>query len=217
MTMAFEGFAEEDFETFELDEFEARMSTIKERIRPKLEQLGELLAPWLEAETGLEFHDHVATHARRRVNAPDATWVALGRNSRGYKKYAHFEVGIDLQGLYVDFFLKGKAEDKPRFTQQLESRSTAFLEQTQSGEFDVEWRSAHGADGAVSDRPLDSMEDPDVEVMVERLRSVKSSEVDIGIGFERDEVLSLSPEEQLEQLKKRLLQLLPVYEAAVGV
>ncbi len=217
MTVDFMGFNENDFETFGIEEFESRMSTIKELIRPKLEQLGELLAPWLEDETGLEFYDHVATHARRRVNAPDATWVALGRNSRGYKKYAHFEVGLEYEGLYVDFYLKGAAEDKQRFADQLVRQGLAVLDQVDAGQHEVEWRAAHGADGQVTERRLDSTDKQDLEAMVERLRSVKSSEVDIGIGLQRDEALLLSAEEQLEFIKGALMQLMPLYAAAIGV
>jgi len=217
MAPEFMGFNEDDFETFSIEDFEARMTTIKEMVRPKLEQLGRLLAPWLENQTGIEFYSHVATHARRRVNAPDATWVAIGGNERGYKSYAHFEVGIEYERASVDFWLKAAAKDKKRFAQELSSRGPALLDQADAGRFDVKWRDAHGADGQVLDRRLDSMEAQDLEAMSQRLNKVKSSSVDIGISIPRAEAVIMSPEQLLETFKDCLLQLMPLYTAAVGL
>ena len=92
--MAFTGFAVPDFKVFDLQGFQSRMAAIRGQIRPKLEALGAELLPAVARATGAEAHAHVARHARRTVNTPDDTWVAFGRDRRGYKKGCHFKVAI---------------------------------------------------------------------------------------------------------------------------
>ena len=50
--MEFTSFSNEDFDVFFIDGLEARMEAIKEKIRPKLENLGNHFAPTLTALTG---------------------------------------------------------------------------------------------------------------------------------------------------------------------
>jgi hypothetical protein len=90
--MASGSFTTADFRVFEIDGFKARMEAIRTRIRPKLESLGRGLAPDVAHATGSEAFAHVARHARRTVNPPDDTWVALGPDRRGDKKHGPFKV-----------------------------------------------------------------------------------------------------------------------------
>lgn len=92
--MPIEPFAARDFRVFDLRGFAERMAAIRSQIRPKLERLGEVLAPELARVTRAEVFPHVAKHARRTVNPPDDTWVAFGPDRRGYKKAPHFKVAV---------------------------------------------------------------------------------------------------------------------------
>ncbi len=92
--MAFAGFTASDFKIFDLRGFQPRMAAIRAQIRPKLEALGAELLPDVSRLTGGDAYSHVAKHARRTVNPPDDTWVAFGRDKRGYKKHCHFKVAI---------------------------------------------------------------------------------------------------------------------------
>jgi uncharacterized protein YktB (UPF0637 family) len=92
--MAAPAFSAADFKVFDADGFQPRMDGIRERIRPKLEAIGQRLAPALGQSLGSETFAHVARHARRTVNPPDDTWVAFGPDPRGYKKHCHFKVAI---------------------------------------------------------------------------------------------------------------------------
>ncbi len=92
--MAIEPFTPQDFRVFALPGFAERMAAIRARIRPKLDALGAALAPDVARLAGTEIHAHVARHARRTVNPPDDTWVALGPDRRGYKKAPHFKVAV---------------------------------------------------------------------------------------------------------------------------
>ncbi len=88
------GFTVQDFDVFDIEDFQGRMAAIRQRIQPKLTMLGEAIAPRLAREVHAEVYPHVARHARRTVNPPDDTWVALGPERRGYKKSQHFKVAI---------------------------------------------------------------------------------------------------------------------------
>lgn len=92
--MAIEPFTAKDFRVFDIPGFAERMAAIRQGVRPKLERLGEALAPELARVTRAEIFPHVARHARRTVNPPDDTWVAFGPDRRGYKKAPHFKAAV---------------------------------------------------------------------------------------------------------------------------
>jgi uncharacterized protein YktB (UPF0637 family) len=88
-----------DFKVFDVSGFKPRMSEIRARVRPKLDAMGETLAPAVGRSIGGEVFVHVAKHARRTVNPPDDTWVAFGPDARGYKKHGHFKVAVSRGGV----------------------------------------------------------------------------------------------------------------------
>lgn len=92
--MEFQGFKKKDFDTFHIDGLEARMEAIQTRIQPKFQIIGSYLADDLSAQLGNEMFLHIAKHARRTVNPPKDTWLAIADNKRGYKKHPHFQVGL---------------------------------------------------------------------------------------------------------------------------
>lgn len=104
-----------DFKVFDVTGFQARMSAIKGRVRPKLEALGRSLAPGIQRATGEAAHAHVAKHARRTVNPPDDTWVAFAANERGYKKHPHFKVAISRNCVRFLFEIGPEHPDKKRW------------------------------------------------------------------------------------------------------
>ena len=121
----FTGFSQDDFNVFLIPEFHDRMSALRTRIRPKLAMIGDDLAPQLADFLHHSIYPHTASHARRRVNPPDDTWVAFSRNERGYKRFAHFEVGITLDYVFVRFVVKREGEDdKPSLLRYLHSVGT---------------------------------------------------------------------------------------------
>lgn len=87
-------FTAQDFRVFGIAGFEDRMRALRSRVRPKLAAIGEDLAPAVASIVDRPIHPHVAKHARRTVNPPDDTWVALGGDKRGYKKDVHFRVAV---------------------------------------------------------------------------------------------------------------------------
>ena len=92
--MAFNGFEQKDFDTFHIEGLDERMTAIQERIQPKFKQIGDVLTDDVSAMVGSEMYLHIAKHARRTVNPPNDTWMAIAGNKRGYKKHPHFQVGL---------------------------------------------------------------------------------------------------------------------------
>jgi uncharacterized protein YktB (UPF0637 family) len=92
--MTFQGFDQHDFDAFTIDGLEARMEAIQNRIQPKFQEIGSELTDYLSLQLGNEVYLHIAKHARRTVNPPNDTWLAIADNKRGYKKHPHFQVGL---------------------------------------------------------------------------------------------------------------------------
>jgi uncharacterized protein YktB (UPF0637 family) len=92
--MVFTGFTETDFHTFQIEGLEERMESIRENIQPKFREIGSILSQDLSALIGNEMYLHIAKHARRTVNPPKDTWLAICHDKRGYKKHPHFQIGV---------------------------------------------------------------------------------------------------------------------------
>jgi uncharacterized protein YktB (UPF0637 family) len=104
-----------DFKVFDVAGFKSRMGQIRTRIRPKLEAIGHSLVPAVSRATGAPAFPHVAKHARRTVNPPDDTWVALGPDVRGYKKHCHFKVAVSRHCVRFLFEIGPEHADKGRW------------------------------------------------------------------------------------------------------
>ncbi|CAD2077218.1 YktB family protein [Phocicoccus pinnipedialis] len=105
-------FTKRDFDVFKIDGLENRMEELIEVTRPKLENLGKELAPYLSELTGEEHFVHVAKHARRTVHPPDDTWVAFSTNKRGYKMLPNFQIGLFKDHAFVQYGIIYEAPGK---------------------------------------------------------------------------------------------------------
>jgi len=108
-------FTSKEFDVFTIPDFQGRMAAIRERVRPKLEEIGEALRPSLAKIVGGDLFAHVARHARRTVNPPDDTWVAFGPDKRGYKKDAHFKIAVSRNCLRFLFEVGPEYQNKTRW------------------------------------------------------------------------------------------------------
>jgi uncharacterized protein YktB (UPF0637 family) len=104
-----------DFKIFDVSGFKPRMREIRARVRPKLDAMGETVAPALARSIGGEVFVHVAQHARRTVHPPDDTWVAFGPDARGYKKHGHFKVAVSRGGVRFLFEIGPEHAEKRRW------------------------------------------------------------------------------------------------------
>ncbi len=119
---AFKGFIKADFDTFTINGLEERMKAIQTRIQPKFQTIGEDILQSLSVRSGLEMFLHIAKHARRKVNPPVDTWMAIANNKRGYKQHPHFQIGLfdDRVFIWLAFIyeLPNKKEIAEKFLQQ---------------------------------------------------------------------------------------------------
>lgn len=99
--MAFTGFTQKDFDTFTIEGLDSRMEAIQDRIQPKFREIGTELTEQLSGKLGMEMFLHIAKHARRTVNPPKDTWLAIAGNKRGYKQHPHFQVGLFDDHLFI--------------------------------------------------------------------------------------------------------------------
>ncbi|PSR23326.1 MAG: DUF1054 domain-containing protein [Sulfobacillus acidophilus] len=185
----FSGFSKPDFDVFLIPEFHVRMSALRTTVRPKLAMLGDDLAPLLAEVTGHAMYPHTASHARRRVNPPDDTWVAFSRSERGYKRYAHFEVGIFLDGVFVRFSIKPEGGDDKQALLQ-------YLAGHQAKAFDLKdaapiyyYANDHGING----RDIRSLTVENIPAIIQKA-SLKTHGFSVGMVFDRDQAVVRSAE-----------------------
>ena len=198
-------FTEEDFRTFTIEGLDARMSALKETVRPKLEGLGGHFAPVLSALTGDEMFVHVAKHARRSVNPPDDSWVAFANNKRGYKKLPHFQIGLWETHVFVWFALIYESPLKQEYG-QLFKKHLPDIESNIPSRF--VWSADHTKPGVIRQSKMD---DKELENLFERLVNVKKAEALCGIQLAKDEVLQMSEEAFLSEIEAAFEKLAFLY------
>lgn len=207
----FSGFSKQDFDVFLIPEFHERMSALRTIVRPKLAMLGDDLAPHLRDIAGHAMYPHTASHARRRVNPPDDTWVAFSRSERGYKRYAHFEVGIALDYVFVRFAIKPESDvDKDAFLQYLSNQGLKAFD-LKDPEPIWYYENDHGQ-GPRNVKTLDSHDIPEIV----QKASLKSRGFTTGITFERDNPV-LRSAEFVTRAYNAIRHLSPLYEGTLAI
>ncbi|MEW4223439.1 YktB family protein [Rossellomorea marisflavi] len=204
--MKFNGFTEEDFNVFSIDGLDARMEAIVERVRPKLDLLGQHFAPSLAVMTGDDIHYHVAKHARRSVNPPNDTWVAFASDKRGYKKHPHFQIGLWGTHLFIWFAMIYEAPGKAAFGRKIEQHIDEIPEMIPEG---FVWSGDHMKPGAT---PYGSMSKDDLLTLAKRVQTVKKAELLCGLHLDRDTVTKMSGEELMDRITVAFETLLPLYK-----
>ncbi|PSR33695.1 MAG: DUF1054 domain-containing protein [Sulfobacillus benefaciens] len=207
----FPGFSQADFDVFLIPEFHERMSHLRREIRPKLAKLGDDLAPKLEPLAGHPLFPHTASHARRRVNPPEDTWVAFSRSERGYKRYAHFEVGICLDYVFVRFVVKPEGEDdKPMLEQYLESRGLQAFDLRDPSP--IYWyRDDHGVDPY----PIEAIDQSKMREIVQKTK-VKSHGFTVGVTIPRTDPI-VAGAALVTRSYNAITHLSPLYRAIVKI
>ncbi|HIS28224.1 MAG TPA: DUF1054 domain-containing protein [Candidatus Avamphibacillus intestinigallinarum] len=203
--MTFQGFTQSDFDTFNIDGLEGRMEAIQTRIQPKFKEIGSNLEDYLSAKLNQEMYLHIAKHARRTVNPPNDTWLAVADNKRGYKKHPHFQVGLWGDHVFIWLALIYELDFKVKIAKQ-------FIEH-----YD-ELKSLPG-DYAISldhmknqSKTIDTLELKDVE----RFRDVKKAEFLVGKRIYPNDPILQDGQTFLNVVHETVDQLLPFYNIAIG-
>ncbi|AJY76413.1 YktB family protein [Paenibacillus beijingensis] len=204
----FEGFAPSDFDVFTIPGLEPRMDALISSVRPKLNQLGERLAPALSVLCGEEMFAHVAKHARRTVNPPDDTWVAFAPNKRGYKAHPHFQIGLFSTHLFIQFAIIYESTSKSAFADEALGHLESIIAQIPAG---YVWSGDHTVPGGTAHGSLGR---DALAALLSRLRSVKASEILCGIHIDRSNPLLLDGEALIARAEETFETLLPLYRMA---
>ena len=202
----FAGFEQKDFETFMIEGLDARMEALQERIQPKFKAIGETLCPDLAILAGNEMFLHIAKHARRTVNPPKDTWLAICHDKRGYKKHPHFQIGVfdDHVFIWLAFIyeIPNKSDIAKRFLNNLDS-----IENRIPSDYVISLD--HTQKAAYS---MDELRGKGFEEALERFRDVKKSEFLVGRHILSNDPILKNGNEFLGMAKHTFETLMPIYK-----
>jgi len=203
------GFNAADFAVFTIDGLEPRMAAIHSRIQPKFRSIGERLTAELAPSAGGELFLHIAKHARRTVNPPKDTWLALCENKRGYKAHPHFQLG-----LFDDHLFMWLA-----FIYELPSKSTvaaALLNELDTVIHTVPNNYVISLDHTKKESmPVSGMSADDWRSALVRFRDVKSAELLVGCHLLPDDPAVKNGETLLRVAQQTFETLMPLYRLAL--
>jgi uncharacterized protein YktB (UPF0637 family) len=200
--------SDKDFDVFKVPGLEPRMGALIGRVRPKLEQLGAELAPYLTTLTEEEMYPHVAKHARRTVNPPNDTWVAWANNKRGYKAWPHFQVGLWPTHLFVQFAIIYECNQKHIFAENMEKELDSVKKEIPQSYF---WSFDHMQPEVILHQ---EMNDQDFRRAIERLKNVKKAEILCGLKIERSDPILKDGQALRNQIKATFKTVAPLYRMA---
>jgi uncharacterized protein YktB (UPF0637 family) len=205
--MAGLGFTPNDFAVFKLEGFGARMQEIYARVRPRLVKLGDELAPELARKLHLEFHPHVARHARRTVNPPPETWAAFGPSPKGYKRYGYLALCISGAGLHARMVVKSEADRRPEMARGLKSNSAQLAKSLRGT------RVARYEKWSFNSLPAEMPADDEFFTALAEGLGKKTGGMDLGFGWSVRDALRLDRAELLDAYR----ELEPVYRIVRAV
>lgn len=207
--MQFNGFTQNDFDTFKIDGLDERMEAIRTRIRPKFEHVGQSITQEMEILTGNEMHLHIAKHARRTVNPPKDTWMAICHDKRGYKKHPHFQVGLFDDHLFIwlafIYELPNKSEIASKFLNH-------FDEVNHTIQPDYVISQDHMKKDA---QPMDSLGEKGLKETLKRFESVKKAEFLVGQHIAASDPLLNDGEALMKVIQSTFKTLLPLYKLSL--
>lgn len=206
--MTFSGFTKQDFDVFTVPGLEPRMEALIQTLRPKLDELGGIISPYLSTLCGEEMFPHVAKHARRTINPPHDSWVAWGSSKRGYKALPHFQVGMFASHLFIIFAVIYESPNKLILAKYLDKHASAVKKSIPEGFY---WSMDHMDPGGQLHQDLTSA---DFKQMAAKLSSVKKSEVLCGLRIEQGDPILKDADKLIAKIEDTFEKLLPLYKAA---
>lgn len=201
---------EKDFEVFQIEGLENRMTALIENVRPKFEELGKQYSLYFSGALGDEFFGHVAKHARRSVNPPKDSWVAFAPYKRGYKALPHFQIGLWGTHLFIIVAVIYEAPDKVAIAERLLQQMNLFKKLP--NDFIVSGDHMKPEASSLKDVSLEG-----VEGLLTRLRDVKKGEFLVGRHIRKEDAVKLTEKELFELVENTFEQLLPIYKTMTNI
>lgn len=202
-------FDQKSFAVFEVDGVDQRMEAVRSNIQPSFDHFGNLVAQFLQEELKLEATPfvHIAKHLRRTVYPVESTWCAIGGDKRGYKKYPHFQIGINEDYLFFMLSFIDNIEHKSEIAQSFKENIGDF----ENLPVDYVMIPDH------TKLDYQFIKDMDLASYFDRLRKVKKTELMIGRIVRKDEASSFSTEDYATWLEKTTQDLIPFYIQAMNL
>lgn len=202
------GFTQADFDVFGLEGLEARMAAIQNQIQPKFRAIGEQLSVDTAVHAGNEMYLHVARHARRKVNPPKDTWLAICSNKRGYKAHPHFQLGLFDDHLFIWLALIYEVPNKSNI-------ATAFLNQIDDVIASVPKDYVISLDHMKKESTaISGMSKQDWNNALVRFRDVQKAELLIGRHVQADDPILRDGDALLALASSTYETLMPLYRMA---
>ncbi len=201
---------DKDFEVFQIEGLENRMTALIENVRPKFEELGKQYSLYFSGVLGDEYYSHVAKHARRSVNPPKDSWVAFAPYKRGYKALPHFQIGLWGTHLFIIVAVIYEAPDKVAIAERLLRKKSLFKKLP--NDFIVS--GDHMKPEATS---IKDITPKDFEELLTRLRDVKKGEFLVGRHIPKEQAVKLTEEELFQLVENTFEQLLPIYKTIINL
>ncbi|XJS09897.1 DUF1054 family protein [Aerococcaceae bacterium WGS1372] len=123
-------FDQASFAVFEVDGVDRRMEAVKTIIQPSFNYYGNFVADYLVSELKVEDkpYVHIAKHLRRTVYPVESTWCAIGGDKRGYKKYPHFQIGMNDEYLFYTLTFIDNIEHKKEIAKAYKENLDLFAD-----------------------------------------------------------------------------------------
>ncbi|MBC7544749.1 MAG: DUF1054 domain-containing protein [Candidatus Sericytochromatia bacterium] len=198
------GFSPADFDVFTIPGFEPRMTALKERIRPRLTEIGVAMTPKLADMIGQPVFPHVARHARRTVNPPEDTWVAFSTSARGYKALPHFQVGLWNTYLFIRYCAIYESPNKAVVARNLLANPKVAKQLPK----DFTWSWDHCRPETAT---LGSMKAAGWQLGLERAIRIQKGEVLCGLDVQRDNTILADGDTLLATIEQTFATLTPLY------
>ncbi|WP_246944111.1 YktB family protein [Bacillus pinisoli] len=207
--MTFNGFKQEDFQTFFIEGLDERMEAIKENIQPKFRKIGSILTDDLAVLTGNEMYLHIAKHARRTVNPPKDTWLAICHDKRGYKKHPHFQVGLFDDHVFIWLAYIYELPNKEEMAEKLLKHTDKIFK-------DIPREYVLSQDHMKKDSlKMDELSRSDFEKVLQRFKNVKKAEFLVGRHFSANDPLLKDGEAFIHTVKETYQTLMPIYRLSL--
>ncbi|WP_418969880.1 DUF1054 family protein [Alloscardovia omnicolens] len=201
-------FNTQSFNVFTVEGLEPRMAAIREEIWPDFENFASDISAHLEQKLHSEEvrNIHIAQHARRTVYAPEGTWVAVGGNKRGYKKFPHFQIGINADYVFIALACIDNPTHEKEIAQDFADHAADF--QKLPADYVII------PDHTVKD--FIAVSDVDCAAFFERVARVKKAEFMIGRIAQRGSELLRTDESTRQWMIDTVDLLLPHYRRAMS-
>lgn len=198
-------FTDAAFESFEIPVLDDQMPVVRREIQPVFRYYGRILENHIDQSFKSELPVYVAKHIQRKVKPLRHTWVAIGGDNRGYKKYPHFEIGINQNFIYIMLCYQFHLLEKEKMAQFLKKESLLKLPS------DMHIMLSHyGPD-------YFNLNEENLNKGLDRLEKIKGADFQIGRAMVKSDDRLTNPEALEEWLKQTVDELWPLFEESMVV